>query len=303
MACTSEISIGYQIGTKPVVTIPTFVVTSAGTMNGKDYYLWNDPWSLEPMILFWNNILNYWVITLQSNTSDPLAYLDLPKTDCPGLNGENNWQITESGASFEFNTFGTIVVPPPDPQCVNWETPASLPSPWNAYTLGLIDFALYNTLYVGQAVTTFTAAFPYPAGVGYYTIGAIIYFSGSTIYHEPGPGRVFIGVVLVDANGEILVPGNNNGYICFAPAPENPLTPAEECFNILVWNKQCEFAQCVLKYLNKLQFGINSCKDLESLKNKRRALLILNCYDTRDIANNTTDYNFLTYTQIKKLLK
>lgn len=75
------------------------------------------------------------------------------------------------------------------------------------------------------------------------------------------------------------------------------------CFDILVWNKQCEFAQCVFKYLQALQFGgASCCEQLDELKNKRRALEILNCYDTRDITNNTTDYNSLTYNQIKKLL-
>lgn len=77
----------------------------------------------------------------------------------------------------------------------------------------------------------------------------------------------------------------------------------KECFDILVWNKQCEFAQCVYQYLQTLQFGgATCCGTLEELKNKRRALEILNCYDTRDIADNTTDYNILSYSQIKKLL-
>jgi hypothetical protein len=77
----------------------------------------------------------------------------------------------------------------------------------------------------------------------------------------------------------------------------------KECFDILVWNKQCEFAQCVLEYLKILQFsGTAPCEKFDNLKNQRRALQILNCYDTRDIANDTTDYNFLTYSTIKKLL-
>jgi hypothetical protein len=82
------------------------------------------------------------------------------------------------------------------------------------------------------------------------------------------------------------------------------ITPEEVvCYNILVWNKQCEFAQCVYKYLQAIQFGGSpSCEQLDNLKNKRRALEILNCYDTRDIVDNTTNYNFLTYSQIKKLL-
>jgi hypothetical protein len=77
----------------------------------------------------------------------------------------------------------------------------------------------------------------------------------------------------------------------------------KECFDILVWNKQCEFAQCVLKYLRNLQFGAaNCCEELDYLKEQRRILEILNCYDTRDIPDNTVNYNFLTYNQIKKLL-
>lgn len=77
----------------------------------------------------------------------------------------------------------------------------------------------------------------------------------------------------------------------------------KECFDILVWNKQCEFAQAVLAYLKQLEFGgAACCEEFENLKNQRRALEILNCYDTRDIADDTTNYNFLTYHQIKNLL-
>ena len=85
------------------------------------------------------------------------------------------------------------------------------------------------------------------------------------------------------------------------PLPSG-LTPEQECYPILVWDKQCEFAQATLKYLQKMQFGIFCCESLDKLKNKRRALEILNCYDVRDIPYNTTDYNTLTYQQIKNLL-
>jgi len=306
MSCTNEISIGYTVGQKPVVIIPSILLVSAGTMNGKDYYTWFDPWAEVQMIIFWDLLLPAWVVALDSAPETPLFYLNLPE-DCPGIIGENNWQITESGGFYGFMAFTSTVTAPPVLECVSWENggegTATLPFPWDIYTFGLTDFLAYDTLYVGQSVASLVATNPYFPGVGYYTIGAIIYVSGSTIYHEPGPGRTFVGVVIIDANGEILIPGNNTGTICFAPAPEDNLTADQECFDILVWNKQCEFAQCVLKYLNNLQFGIDSCKELENLKNKRRALLLLNCYDTRDIANNTTDYNFLTYNQIKKLLK
>ena len=79
-------------------------------------------------------------------------------------------------------------------------------------------------------------------------------------------------------------------------------TEEQECFEILVWNKQCEFAQCVSKYIQLLQFGSATCEALEILKNKKRILGILNCYDIRDIPNDTTNYNIFTYQEIKNLL-
>jgi len=74
------------------------------------------------------------------------------------------------------------------------------------------------------------------------------------------------------------------------------------CFDKLVWEKQCEFAKNTLSYLMNLQFGTTCCEDLDNLKNERRVLQILNCYDTRDIPDDTTDYNIITYTEIKRLL-
>jgi len=50
-------------------------------------------------------------------------------------------------------------------------------------------------------------------------------------------------------------------------------------------------------------FGNADCEALENLKLKRRVLKILNCYDSRDIINNTMDYNNISYTKIKKLLE
>ena len=76
-----------------------------------------------------------------------------------------------------------------------------------------------------------------------------------------------------------------------------------ECYKKLVWNKQCIFAKDVLKFVNEISFGYFKPEALECLKEERRKLLILNAYDPRDIANNTTDYNNITYNTIKKLLK
>jgi hypothetical protein len=85
--------------------------------------------------------------------------------------------------------------------------------------------------------------------------------------------------------------------------PENNTdTEAIECFNKLIWQRQCEYSKKVLSYLKKLQFGNTCCEELEELKDYRRTLLIINCYDTRDIPENTTDYNTISYIEIKRLL-
>lgn len=78
--------------------------------------------------------------------------------------------------------------------------------------------------------------------------------------------------------------------------------PVDDCYDLLVWDKQCEFAKCTSTYLNHLLFGSYDNKELENLKEQRRILEILNCYDSRDIENNTTIYNNFTYSKIKKLL-
>jgi len=79
---------------------------------------------------------------------------------------------------------------------------------------------------------------------------------------------------------------------------------AEEiaCYNALVWQKQCEFSKDVLSYLKSLEFGFACCDALEELKNKRRVLDILNCYDLRDINNAEPIYNTLPYDTINDLL-
>jgi len=78
--------------------------------------------------------------------------------------------------------------------------------------------------------------------------------------------------------------------------------PLIRCYQLEVWNKQCEYSKCVLEYVNNLIFGIDVCKLEESLKEQRRILEILNSYDPRDILGNTTNYNTITYTKIKQLL-
>lgn len=148
----------------------------------------------------------------------------------------------------------------------------------------------------------------FPDGIGSAKLGAILYVQGektqNPIYTtEYSSLRTPIGFLLVDEAGEIILPIlGATGEVSFWVELTENVNVEVACFITLVWQKQCEFAKCVQAYLTQMQFGTFSCEALENLKNKKRALEILNCYDVRDIPNNTTDYNFFTYTQMKKLL-
>lgn len=80
------------------------------------------------------------------------------------------------------------------------------------------------------------------------------------------------------------------------------LAETQECYDIIVWDLQCKFAQCVLEYFTNLKFGIDNKIGFESLMKKKKALEILLCYNARDILLNTTLYNNITYSQIKQLI-
>lgn len=58
----------------------------------------------------------------------------------------------------------------------------------------------------------------------------------------------------------------------------------------------------MLNYVHGLMFGNVDCHALENLKLQRRILEILNCYDSRDIEENTVLYNNLEYNTIQKLI-
>ena len=127
---------------------------------------------------------------------------------------------------------------------------------------------------------------------GGFTLTSFLNYTPTDCPVDPGEAFSWVNV---GENWESV----NSAY---GPEIEIPLTPEQECFPLLVWDKQCEFSKCVYNYVQLLQFGAAPCDALDELINKRRALEILNCYDVRDIPDNTTDYNILTYAQIKKLL-
>ena len=185
--------------------------------------------------------------------------------------------------------------------------------PWEPHVFKITDTTLLATLVAGQIVTdiTYTAGVPIEAGIGGNKILSLVYNTGNAgpLYLDNnGPFRTLMGVLIIDAAGTLLNPkvllaGSGRGQITFKDLALSPNEKNKECFDKLVWNKQCEYSKDVLAYLNRILFGyISSSSKIEALKNKKRALEILNSYDTRDIANDTTTYNTLTYTQIKKLL-
>jgi hypothetical protein len=180
----------------------------------------------------------------------------------------------------------------------------SIPVPWK--NLAFLSTRIADVK-VGDPLANFKSE-KYPDGIGSAKLGAILYVQGAKtdtpVYTTEYSGlRSPIGFILVDEAGEIILPIlGATGEASFYIELTEDVDPDVACFIKLVWEKQCEFAQCVQSYLTNMQFGSFSCEALEMLKNKRRALEILNCYDVRDIPNNTTDYNVLTYTQIKKLL-
>lgn len=78
--------------------------------------------------------------------------------------------------------------------------------------------------------------------------------------------------------------------------------PETVCYKLSVWDLQRTYSILVDKYLSNMQFGIFCNNEHEDLKMFRRLLLLLNRYDTRDITSDTTDFNVITYSEIKNIL-
>ena len=77
----------------------------------------------------------------------------------------------------------------------------------------------------------------------------------------------------------------------------------EVCFKLAVWSLQCKFGKLVKKYFDGLNYGVTSQCTLEKLLDFKRGLEVLNRYDPRDIEDDTTDYNEITYSKILKILE
>jgi len=179
--------------------------------------------------------------------------------------------------------------------------------PWEPYVYKISDIAILADLKVGQLITTITyiGGTPITPGIGGNTILSLVYNTGTSgpLYLENSAGRTLMGILIIDAAGTLLNPGAaQRGDITFNDLTLTADEKNKECFDKLVWAKQCIFGKDVLKFVNEISFGYLKTDALECLKNEKRSLEILNCYDTRDIENDTTLHNVLKYSQIKKLL-
>jgi len=191
-----------------------------------------------------------------------------------------------------------------------WTYNTGIDVPWKDNVFSIFDIDTLN-LEVNQSITSITYANPpTDGGSSGFRILALVYKNlvgaPADVLFNPAPGYGLVGILVRDADNNILIPENalgNNGDIIF----NDPTLTADEknkkCFDKLVWDKQCIFGKDVLNLVNEISFGYIKPGALDCLKNRKRALQILNGYDTRDIENDTTDYNDITYTTIKKLLE
>lgn len=75
------------------------------------------------------------------------------------------------------------------------------------------------------------------------------------------------------------------------------------CYKLKVWSLQCKFSTLAEKYMNNMLLGISCPEQLDYLKTFRRSLALLNRYDTRDVVEQTTDYNVILYATIINILE
>jgi hypothetical protein len=328
MSCGNIISFTYSAPGDIIIISDT--VHADGILNGKPYYLIT---SVGPpyYIIYWNG--TSWVFgsyIVEDNGSititDIATYISLSNPDCPvnPLVPVTSWNLISPGPEAE--SFTTVTEATYTEHLCNCKLVVSYRF-FKATETTTVTLNPAGTI-SGYNYYIFTADFGGPGSP--LLIDLIIYYDYSTgqwLVHTNMPTNdPFFNVLAASYSSEFppSCPSSNNWVLenieatlfetsldCTPPIPPPQPNPAplpnpndpEECYDILVWAKQCEFAKCVFKYVQKLQYGMGDCcDDLNELMNKKRALEILNCYDSRDIIDDTTDYNFITYSQIKHLL-
>lgn len=189
----------------------------------------------------------------------------------------------------------------------NWQG-ATIEDPWLQYVI-VVPNSTLELLSVGTYIQSFSEDMgsPITNDITPLKVAALVYKDNVSddIYTIDGAGRTLIGFLITDANDNLLTLDPNELYegpICFYIQSNIEEIESINCYQKLVWNKQKNFSVCVEKYLNQLNFGMVCCSMLEELKMKRRILQVLNRYDVRDIPDDTTDYNKMSYCKVNKLL-
>lgn len=242
----------------------TVEVQSSGISNGKKVY--NLIIDDKIVIIKWDSDDNLWYVQSLYIYDD--LYLDSP-TECPF----GTFTIPESYIGFL--SFESFVVS----ECSNASNSTN------------------SLIYNGYPYYSFNIE-----GVIYYIIFSTITNSWvvSTTPNEEST------IILLNSSSSLCPYGYYNtdaqNFLRFWVRGYDCGDQVEKDFCEKLHNKQCEFATKTLKYLKSLQFGNTCCENLDNLKNDKRVLEILNCYDTRDIPANTTEYNTIPYIQIKRLL-
>lgn len=321
----SHLYVGFQYKTDDgFIDVSPFLVIPSGTYNGRNqyqfyytidgtYYYFNIRWEIDT----WATRITYPTSNLVAKLLDPYT-----QEEYPGITEPTYWGLypPEYPANiYQFYTYIEEEILPSNTveACTYWYSDLSddlvsnLPLIWQD-KFWFID-SNGEGLFAGQIISnvTFDNGTPVFGGTGVYHIAAVLYSNStysafsttqSTIYSN------FIGIIVMDSNNDYILPVNteetyNQGTICLAyivPPTEEEIQI--ECYKKAVWSKQCQYSALVDEYRQAVIFGSVCCDMLENLKQQRRILHILNCYDTRDIFNDTTLYNNLTYTQIQQLL-
>jgi hypothetical protein len=318
---TTHLYVGFEYETynNSFVTVAPFLVAPSGTYNGRNQYnvyytiegieyIFRIQWEIETWRTYITTTGTNIPVELLAELSDPYT-----QEQYPGVTTPVNWTLQLYEGFINIVEFTTYIEEEINPGCTYWESyvDTNLPLPWQDKVWYLDSNE--TGLFPGQTINevTFENGTPEFEGTEVYHIAALLYTNSSETAYSTTQSTiysVFVGIIVMDSNNDYVLPiatgeTENNGGICFAYAV--PPTEEEiqiECYKKAVWSKQCQYSTAVDKYRQAMIFGSVCCNMLENLKQQRRILNILNCYDTRDLYNNTTLYNTLTYTQIQQLL-